>query len=83
MIGIVKHSPGHFFGDVYDPCTRQWIHLNSIPESLDRSKIGFTVEQLGGNKNGTSENIEGFIPGSHYVHYVRQSKERKSCEIRK
>ena len=66
LIGVAKHSPGHFFGDVFDPATNQWTHLNSIPESMDQLKIGFTLELLG------DENIEGLIPGSHYLPYIRQ-----------
>ena len=71
MIGVVKHSPGHFYGDVYDPVTSQWIHFYSMPESLERSKMGFTLEPLGDPRKGECESIEGLIPGSNYVHYIR------------
>ena len=73
MIGVVKHSSGHFFGDVFDPATSQWIHHNSIPESLDEVKIGFTLEVLGDQKSGAFKSMEGLIPGSHNIHYIRHS----------
>ena len=71
MIGVAKHSPGHFFGDVFDPRSEQWIHFNSLLESLEIKSKGFTLEPLGNSKTGKIDSIEGLIPGSSYVHYIQ------------
>ena len=67
MVGITKYSPGHFYGDFYDPQKKNWLHFNSISE---RKGDRFTLKPILKKKRKVST-MEGLIPDARYVHYVR------------
>ena len=64
---FAKYSPGHFYGEVFDPQAKNWLHFNSI---LERRGARFTLKPLLKKKKRVSM-IEGLIPDARYVHYVR------------
>ena len=64
---LAKYSPGHFYGEVFDPQAKNWLHFNSIPE---RRGARFTLKPLLKKKKRVSM-LEGLISDERYVHYVR------------
>ena len=70
MVGVTKYSPGHFYCDVYDPASKNWLHLNTIAESKKDVAQGFTLKPIL-EKRRRVLHIEGLIKDVNCVHYVR------------
>ena len=70
MVGITKHSPGHFFGDVFNPRAKNWMYFNSIAERNERRNARFTLKPILKKKKMIKQ-LECLIPNCNYVHYIR------------
>ena len=71
MVGVTKYSPGHFYRDVYDQVSKNWLHLNTMAKKKKDVAQGFTLKPVLVKKRRVLH-IEGLIKDVNCVHYVRK-----------